>query len=207
MSNRLPEFIDPLHLVKQHRVLKGVVSLSRMRRLTSLMTASGGTETGNAAIEIQFGRDEVGLDIARGTIKAVVQLQCQRCLEPMAFNVETEFTLGVVSSLSEAGNLPENYEPLIVEEPTVSLAELIEDEILLALPAVAMHPHGQCAMTPWEQTQAGGTQKRKIKHKQNNMDEADSMYNGAPGGPANEVDDGRQHPFAILEQLKGKITK
>jgi uncharacterized protein len=211
MSRRLPEFIDPFHLVERRQVLKGSVSLSKMQRLASLSM----DPNGNAELEIHFGRDEAGLPVARGTITTVVRLQCQRCLEPWDFELETEFTLGVVASLSEAGNLPENYEPLIVDEPPMSLAELIEDEILLALPAVAMHSKENCALaqpaakiSDTTARQTSGERKRKPKHKkESGVEGMDSMYNGAPERQAKETDAGRQNPFAVLEQLKGKLAK
>ena len=37
--------------------------------------------------------------------------------------------------------LPEDYEPLLVEEGKIPLKNIIEDEILLILPAFPKHPH------------------------------------------------------------------
>ena len=48
-------------------------------------------------------------------------------------------TVPALRAVEAAGELPERYEPLLVtREPTV-LAEVISEEVLLALPIVPMH--------------------------------------------------------------------
>jgi uncharacterized protein len=49
--------------------------------------------------------------------------------------------LGVVTSIDQANRLPEDYEPLLVEEGKIPLKNIIEDEILLILPAFPKHPY------------------------------------------------------------------
>ncbi len=51
-----------------------------------------------------------------------------------------EFYLGLVKSESEGDRLPDRYEPLIVETGSVSVAAIVEDELILALPIIARHP-------------------------------------------------------------------
>lgn len=208
MSRRLPEFIDPFQLVEKRQTLKGAVKLSTMQRLASLVTDT----TGVAELEIYFGRDEAGLPLVKGSLSSVVRLQCQRCLEELEVKIDTDFVLGVVSSLNEAGNLPENYEPLVVGETPISLTELLEDEILLALPAVAIHSQGQCAVSPQvleggSDTGAGRALNRQTKGDQGRIKDGNSMYNASPTGQKEEFGDSRQNPFAVLEQLKGKLNK
>jgi len=198
MSRRLPEFIDPFHLVEKRQVLKGVISLSRMKRLASLLVDTDGI----AELEIHFGRDEAGLPLVRGTLSTSVRLQCQRCLGDLKVNIDTEFTLGVVSSLNEARSLPENNEPLVVEEVPMPMADLVEDEILLALPAVAVHPEGQCVVSTRKDEANSGD-----SFSQSSVKERNSMYNAPPEEQAKELDETRQNPFAVLEHLKGKLNK
>jgi uncharacterized protein len=51
--------------------------------------------------------------------------------------------LGVVEDLAAADRLPAELDPLLIEGPT-SVREMVEDELILALPVVAMHEHAQC---------------------------------------------------------------
>ena len=43
-----------------------------------------------------------------------------------------------------AEELSPEYEPLFVEDEPLHLADIVEDELILALPAVAMHPESEC---------------------------------------------------------------
>ena len=48
--------------------------------------------------------------------------------------------LGVVEDLAEEDLMPENYEPVLVKQGKLALAELAEDELLLGLPQVPRNP-------------------------------------------------------------------
>lgn len=189
MLNRLPEFIDPFALVEKRQGFKGSVGLAKMKRLAPLLAAP----SGDAMVEIQFGRDSAGQPIATGNVTAVVRLQCQRCLEPMDFSVSSEFSLAIVSSLAEARSLPENFDPLVVDQPGLSLTELIEDEILLALPAIAMHAEQCVADSPTTKDSRPRTR--------------DSMYNAPQSNDGATEHDKRQNPFAVLADLKDKLKR
>jgi len=69
---------------------------------------------------------------------------CQRCMKPMSVQVASEVSLGIVSSDARAAQLPEGFEPLIVEEEPIALARVVEDELILALPIVALHEDQAC---------------------------------------------------------------
>jgi uncharacterized protein len=174
-------------LVEKRRGFKGTIALAKMKRLASLLVKP----SGEADIEIEFGRDSAGQAFASGTVTAVVWLQCQRCLEPVDINVDSKFRLAVVSSLAESRSLPENYDPLVVEQGPLSFAELVEDEILLALPAIAIH-RKDCPVT---HSLAEDSQPRAV----------DSMYNAPHAEKTSAEDHTRQHPFAILADLKEKL--
>jgi uncharacterized protein len=189
-----------LLLVEKREGLKGAIALAKMKRLASILVET----SGNAGLEIQFGRDSAGLAIATGTVTAMVRLQCQRCLEPMDFQVDSTFTLGVVASLPEASQLPDNYEPLIADQGRLLLAELVEDEILLALPDIAMHTE-RCAVSDDSATSQTATANAQKEQRQK-TDE--SMYN-APSAEyaAGVTDKDKPHPFAVLAELKEKLSK
>jgi methionyl-tRNA formyltransferase len=53
----------------------------------------------------------------------------------------------------EAEALPDAYDPLLLETPLIRPRDLIEDELILAVPAVPRHAEGSCAPPAFE---AGG---------------------------------------------------
>jgi uncharacterized protein len=118
----LPERIDPARLADKGARLQGRVALESMERLVPLLAG----EPGEAEVE-------------------EVLLTCQRCLQPVATQVDGEFHLAVVVSPTEERRLPEGLEPLDCGEGPVPVAQLVEDEILLGLPLVPSHPDSGCS--------------------------------------------------------------
>ena len=169
MSDRLPDRIKPLHLAETRQILSGYLPLEKMSRLVPVLSDPRGT----VAVELEFGIDEQNIRNAKGRLQTTLNLVCQRCFRSLPFPVSSELTLGMVTTMAEADLLPESYEPLLVNEPTVSLLEMIEDELLLSLPLVIRHEESECQLK--QEYSNGATDDHE--------------------GPA-------EHPFAVLEQLK-----
>ena len=136
MLDRLPEYIDPLHLADKRGELKGQIPLRSLDRLAKMLVNDAGTVN----VDLFFGR-EGRLAKVEGHIQTVLELECQNCLEAVKWPVDCTIKLGVVTSIDQANRLPEDYEPLMVEEGKILLKNIIEDEILLILPAFPKHQH------------------------------------------------------------------
>jgi len=106
-------------------------------------------ESDYAAYELSFRRDASGRNLIQGRVSATLRLRCERCNGVLELPVSSSFTLAVVEGLDEAAQLPEAYEPLLPEEADIDPAELVEDELLLAVPAVSRHAAGTCAPPPF----------------------------------------------------------
>ncbi len=140
---RLPRRVDPLRLAQRGECLEGtlpLVDLARLREAASLAQ-------GEVVVELNFGIDDQGVRYLKGTASTQVTLECQRCLQPMEYPLEVGLSLGLVDSLAAGEGLPEPYEPLLSDRRLVELSTVIEDELLLALPMIALHPQGECS--PW----------------------------------------------------------
>jgi uncharacterized protein len=175
MSQRLPEQIEPFRLAEQGRIYKGQLPITKMKRLASLLA----DDAGIVDVELEFAVDESGQANVVGRIQSQVNMICQRCMEPMVIPVDAVVSLGIVATERQAEELASQYEPLMVEDEWASMTDLVEDELILALPAVPMHDPAQCAVkpveTPVEQPQSVETGEKK-----------------------------RDNPFAVLEQLRKK---
>lgn len=136
MLNRLPEFIDPISLAEKRGSLKGQLAINSLPRLSELLYNDEGLVT----IDLFFNR-EGRLAIVAGTIQADLQLKCQNCLEAVAWSVNHTVNLAVVHSIDEVNRLSEEYDPLLLEQNTLLLKDLVEDEILLSLPIYPKHQH------------------------------------------------------------------
>lgn len=146
-TQRLPEQIIPFKLARQRRSLQGVLALDTMARLAGMLADSHG----DVAVDLQFGVDEQGISYMRGHLGAEVSLTCQRCMEPVTVPLEAEVAVGFVLNDDKARNMPEPYEACVLSEESAMLSELIEDELILALPIVAAHPEQSCQ--PWLEEQ------------------------------------------------------
>lgn len=136
MSKAPPQIIDPVKAAEKGRIVEGVFPVTRMARLGGMTSET----SGEVHFSVQFGR-EGGFCTARGSLVAELALECQCCLSPLTHSVDVTFALGVVSSLEEGKSLPESLEPLLLREGTsLSIIELIEDELLLSIPYVPQHP-------------------------------------------------------------------
>jgi uncharacterized protein len=154
-SERLPVHIDPIRMADTRRLLEGCITLAEMVRLGESLQDSAG----EVAVSLEFGTDNEGIRFMRGRIRAEVSLECQRCLETMRFPIDSEFALAMVRSTVEAEALPSHYEPLLVEGEPLFLRDIIEDELLLALPIVPMHAPDECSISTSSSMAAGETRK------------------------------------------------
>ena len=144
MTQRLPELIDPFRLVRQNRILNGTLELRRMERLVPLLHSTDGV----ASVDLEFGTDDMGVACVLGHVQAELHFICQRCMQPMTQAVDAEVALGLVANRSEADKIAAHYEPLIVEQVPTPLLPIIEDELLLMVPIVALHEVGECEALP-----------------------------------------------------------
>lgn len=140
-ERQLPEFIAPFKLARQRQSLLGRLPLSGMPRLAEE------SQKGDAEVALEFGYDDMGVPHMRGKVVATVQQRCQRCMELMPLALDLNVELGFAMNDEQARQISAGYEPCVLSEDHVSLSELIEDEILLALPAVPMHKDDSCQ--PW----------------------------------------------------------
>jgi uncharacterized protein len=132
MAPGLPDRVDCARLAQDAALLERVYELRELPRLQDLLAVARGSVRASFA----FGNADSGRAGAIVAVQAVPQLLCQRCLQGFAFPVaarsEIEFT-GREEPVT-AGSEREFYS---MDEGLVSLRELAEEELLLALPIVA----------------------------------------------------------------------
>ncbi len=82
------------------------------------------------------------------TIRGRMAIACQRCLEPLPFDLDIHKTYVFLRTEAEADHFPidRDDEEAMVVSTHFNLLEAIEDEILLALPHAPKHPVGECQL-------------------------------------------------------------
>ena len=133
MAPGLPDRVDCAHLADGAVVLERVYPLADMPCMKDLLADAHGTVRAKFAFA-NIDSSHAGASVA---IEATPQLVCQRCLQGFAFaaagSSEIEFSSDPASSAVDSGR-----EVYAMDEGLVSLRELAEEELLLALPIVAV---------------------------------------------------------------------
>lgn len=152
MSGGLPAFIEPVRLAELGRTLEGRLPVARLRRLAEVLA----DRQGEVEVRLEFEREPRSRSVVRGSIRGVLRLTCQRCLQPFELALDLPVHLVVVRSDAEAERLAAEEDPLLVgDAQALSLAELVEDELLLALPQVPAHPPPGCRPPAGSETATG----------------------------------------------------
>ncbi len=119
--------------------MSGEYSLLELSRLHDVLASHDGV----LHWWLEGGRD-AGRPVLRLGVNGHLTLVCQRCLGPLSFTVEVEATLPIARDEAELCRW-EREDPLLdalVAEPQLDVRDLIEDEVLLSLPAIPRHPIG-----------------------------------------------------------------
>lgn len=127
--------------------------------------------------ELSFYIDNQHLTVIRGTSITDVTLECQRCNQSFPHHVHITYCFSPIIKDEQAEALPEEYEPVYVNDiGEINLLGMIEDEIILSLPAFPVHDSEHCEVS-----------------------EADMVYGKLP--PEAE----KPNPFSVLASLKKSI--
>ncbi|MEO8161468.1 MAG: YceD family protein [Arenimonas sp.] len=137
MSATLPAVVDVWRMVTARRQFEGILPLSAFPRLReSLLDAEG-----ECRFALEFGRDAMDQPFVEVRADAELPLQCQRTLERYLHRVRLVQQLGLITTEAQESALPEHMEPLLVPESgELQAIDLVEDELILALPVVPMDP-------------------------------------------------------------------
>ncbi len=151
----MPHQIDPFRLCEARSSLSGPVPLKQLQRLVPLLA----DDSGEIEVVLDFDIDELGVPFVKGDLSTELKLVCQRCLEPFTFPVRQQSMLAWVRSEQDAEKLPLRYEPYLVNTNPLVVNDVIEDELLLALPQIPMHEESQCPAAKLMKQHSGEAEK------------------------------------------------
>jgi DUF177 domain-containing protein len=132
--------IYPLRLAKSSERIEGTLQIDSFERLQSIILEKG-TELNYS---LSFGSDESGTCVIECVIDTQLIFECQRCFKPVKIDIHSDTLLGVANDKDEFEALAKEYEPLQLVEDCISIQELVEDELLLAIPISPLHPENEC---------------------------------------------------------------
>jgi len=151
MSANVPETLDAWRMVAAQRRFDGQVALAEMTRLQGLVADT----EGECTYSLEFGRDEIlRVSYVELTIDTALPLICQRSLQRFLLPVSIVQRLGLIRDEEEESSLPEGYEAMLVpDDGQLVPLELVEDELVLAVPVVPLSPDGEPVDADWAPSQ------------------------------------------------------
>ncbi|MEA3138595.1 MAG: hypothetical protein QOK23_764 [Gammaproteobacteria bacterium] len=147
MASASTDRVDCVRLAEDAAVLERVYPLSELPRLQDLLADARGSLRARFA----FSKLADGRAGAAVAVEATPRLVCQRCLQgfelPLVSDSEIEFATDDAAAPVESAR-----EIYLMDEGSVSLRELAEEELLLALPVVTacMTPEA-CGQAPLQE--------------------------------------------------------
>jgi uncharacterized protein len=133
--SKAPAVSLPLHVPASASVARrarfgGTLPISKLPRLAEAVAGS----EGELRVSLQAQPNAGGAPSLTGTIEGEVTLDCQRCLQPFLQSLNVAVDLRLVESDEDEQRLLQDCEPYQVIDDRLPLHEIIEDEVLLALP-------------------------------------------------------------------------
>ena len=134
MSAGWSKLLDAGPLADGRAELEFAIPLAEFPRLVLQLRETAGEAVGEAG----FAREN-RLAVADVRVHADVVLTCQRCMGPLRWPLASEGRAALVATPEEADRVPEQLETVFAEGHRISLRDLVEEELLLALPLVPRH--------------------------------------------------------------------
>jgi len=141
----LPRCISPAELAElaAHRaVLAGALPLGGLDRLRDLLAGPTAVDA-SLQVRLEFRQAQDGRPALRLGVEGALCLVCQRCLGPVRWPLELEADLTVLAVEDEADSLVDPFDSVVIGEAGLVLAQVVEDEILAAMPMVPSHAPGE----------------------------------------------------------------
>ncbi|WP_339858104.1 DUF177 domain-containing protein [Pseudohongiella acticola] len=140
-SPMLP-FVDARKAFRHEQRIAGYLPLASLKNLSAMLTDNEGKI--EAVLTFRFDQDRRRrID---GELWATVNVQCQRCLEPVQISLGEQFELAVVSTEAMAKNLPASLDPWLSDAETLIPADIIEEQLILCMPIVSTHSECNAAI-------------------------------------------------------------
>lgn len=111
--------------------LKVRLPLADLPRLAEAVEGGGEID-----VDLHISRSADGVPLVAGQVTASVSRDCQRCLDRVDQTLEIELCVGIAAPGTKP-DLPDGYEAC--EAESLTLGDLVQDEVLLALPMIALH--------------------------------------------------------------------
>lgn len=117
---------------------QGLISLEALARLASMLQS----EQAEIAVRFKVSSSEYDSAMVKGRVETELAIACQHCLKSVMISIDLNFELLIDAKddvVRESG-----FDTVYSEHGTVDIFEVVEDELILGLPLVALHEGDSC---------------------------------------------------------------
>jgi uncharacterized protein len=140
--------IDPARFARDRSRLTGSLAVAALPRLAEQvgLAERAGDAGGSIQYDVAGFLDDLGRPVLRLRLDGVVELRCQRCLGPLPTRVDAQRDIVLVPGADEFAPFDDEDEStdIIPAVARLDLSVLLEDEVLLGLPAAPRHADDDC---------------------------------------------------------------
>ena len=186
MNTRSQETLLYRDLARRSASLTRSLDLEALPRLQQCAVGSEASATSPVDVALTFSENANGAAVVEGRALIRLDLECHRCAEARPFELAASFHCVIVGSEAQAEALDRSrmeLDVLVASGTEVTVAEIVEDELLLAL------PDRLCSTEPCEYLPA-------LSYPAMAPDAA------AAAETAREAAQRRDNPFRVLADLK-----
>jgi len=135
--SRLKRISDSFAFDREGRVLEGTLAVSSLERLQDVLAEA----SGELIFRIEGLKGERGQSMLHLVVSGLIPLACQRCLEAIHFELDVDSLLELIPADVELSQeeLEDDTRDFLPVAGELDVAELLEDEVLLALPVAPRH--------------------------------------------------------------------
>ncbi len=126
----IPQKISASKALARRERYEGKLPLAGFTRLEGLLAA----DTGDIQVTLAASADEAGHAHLNGMLSGALRLNCLRCLKPFDWALHAPLGLRLVKTEAEEVQALHECEPYLVQDDELPLRDIVEDELLLALP-------------------------------------------------------------------------
>ncbi len=138
------KMLDPRELARCEGAWSGEVPVRNFERASAVLDNDPGVVT----LNLQFGLDDQGRCRVRGAAEVTAHVRCHRCLRRVERALDVAIDLAVVQSDQEAHELTPELDVMVLAERETSVAALVEDDLILAVPSRVCDREDACEYAP-----------------------------------------------------------
>lgn len=146
MNQATTLLIDNIAYAKKNERLSGELLFVQCPRLAEMLKDAAGHQQNHIQYTLQGKTDVTGRHFLHLSIVCQLMTQCQRCLEDMPLQFQLDYDYLIVDNVNDTEGTELDSDDAVdlqAASKTMDVVQLIEDEVLIAMPIAPTH-EGNC---------------------------------------------------------------